>query len=73
MSDKSPKMMETCWCLTCLADVDLSVVHEVEDGGEVGEADAVQEDHGLRVRVLLQHLPSGSFIDCYTWNFWFTF
>ena len=46
---------------TCLADVDLSVVHEVEDGGEVGEADAVQEDHGLRVRVLLQHLPSGSF------------
>ena len=38
------------------------MVHEVEDGGEVGEADAVQEDHGLRRgvpprRALLQHLP----------------
>ena len=43
--------------ITCLSDVDLSVVHKVEDGGEVSESDAVEEDDGRGVRVLLQHLP----------------
>ena len=33
------------------------MVHEIENGRDIGEPDAVQEDHGLRVRVLLQHLP----------------
>ena len=38
-----------------LVDVDLAAVHEVEYGRHVAVLDPVQEDHGLRVGVLLEH------------------
>ena len=39
----------------CLGNVDLSVVHEVEDGEDALVLDALQVEQGVAVRVPLQH------------------
>lgn len=39
----------------CLSNVDLSVVHEVEDGEDALVLDALQVEQGVAVRVPLQH------------------
>ena len=43
---------------TCcyLGDIDLPGVHELEDGGEVGERHVLQDDDGVLGRVLLQQV-----------------